>query len=795
LSGPEADAQRFRFFDAVAALLGEIGAEVPVVLVFDDLQWADRPTLQLLRHLVRAPAPRRVLYIGTYRESEISDRHPLHELIGDLRREGTLRRLELTGLAESEVGELVAELASAPASESFVHALAGETEGNPFFIEEVVRHIRDTSGALSEEVTLEEAGVPDGVREVTARRLRRLTEPTRAVLLVASVIGREFDYDVLQAVVSQSGDELVEALEEGVEARVLREAGHVGRYGFTHALVRATLYDSISQLRRARLHGRVGEALVRLRGGDLDPHLAMLAHHFAQAAPVERPDRAIDFALAAARRADRMLAWEEAAQHYRAALRARELAGAVDDHVRGELLLALGASEDRAGLEEEARETFQSAIRTARQLGDPVLLSRGALGVAGPWSALSRSDPGRVSLLEEALEALSDEDSPLRARLLARMSLELYYAGEPELRLALSEEAMQIARRVGDPRTLAICLDARHYALWLPENVEERLEVAAELRRVAAETGDPELELQGAGWTIIDLMELGDIEGVDIQIAAASKLAEALHRPIWLWWTSLFRASRAQLAGNFDEAERLTQETLAIGQRGQAENALHYYAQAMFNIRREQGRLAEVEGAVRGFIELYPAIPAWRAALSLLLVELGRPDEARAEFEKVAEGGFAAFPRDANWLIAITVTAEVCGALADPVHAEELYALLEPYAGRNVIVGRNATCNGSASRLLGVLATARGEYALAERHFEEAQRMHTDMGARPWHARTQVAYAEMLLTRRGPGDVERATQMLADAILVADALGMVVLAERARRLVPTQGGEPVRTRS
>src|SRR3954451_7433119 len=196
MSGTEADAQRFRFFDAVAALVGEIGAESPLVLVFDDLQWADRPTLQLLRHLVRAPAPRRALFVGTYRESEISDRHPLHELIGDLRREGTLRRLELTGLAEPEVGELVADLASAPATESFVQALHGETEGNPFFIEEVVRHIRDTAGALTETVTLDQAGVPDGVREVTARRLRRLSENARAVLLVASVIGREFDYDV-----------------------------------------------------------------------------------------------------------------------------------------------------------------------------------------------------------------------------------------------------------------------------------------------------------------------------------------------------------------------------------------------------------------------------------------------------------------------------------------------------------------------------------------------------------------------------------------------------------------------
>ncbi len=784
LTGPEADAQRFRFFDAVAALIGEIGVDTPVALVFDDLQWADRPTLQLLRHLVRAPAPRRVLFLGTYRESEISDRHPLHELIGDLRREGTLRRLELGGLAEAEVGELVAELASAPASESFVHALAGETEGNPFFIEEVVRHIRDTSGALSEEITLEEAGVPEGVREVTSRRLRRLSEPTRGVLLVAAVIGREFDYDVLATVVAQTDDELVEALEEGVEARVLREVGHVGRYGFTHALVRATLYDSISQLRRARLHGRVGEALVSLRGGDLDPHLAMLAHHFAQAAPVERPDRAIDFALAAARRADRMLAWEEAAQHYRAALRARELSGAVDDHVRGELLLALGTSEERAGLEEEARSTFTAAITTARQLGDPVLLSRGVLGVAGPWSALSRSDPERVSLLDEALGELPDEDSPLRARLLARLSLELYYAGEPELRVSLSEDAVAIARRIGDMRTLATCLDARHYALWLPENVEERLEVAAELRRVAEATGDPELELQGAGWTIIDLMELGDIDGVDIQIAAASKLAEALHRPIWLWWTSLFRGARAQLDGRFDDAERIAQETLAIGQRGQAENALHYYAQAMFNIRREQGRLAEVEGAVRGFIELYPAIPAWRSALALMLVELGRPDEARAEFDEVAGGGFSAFPRDANWLIAVTLMAEVCGALGDAGRAPDLYRLLEPYAGRNVIVGRNATCNGSASRLLGILAAAMGTWELAEQHFDEAQRMHASMGARPLHARTQITYAEMLLARRAAGDAERAAEMLADAILVCDALGMVVLAERARRLVP-----------
>jgi hypothetical protein len=770
------DGRRLRFFDAVAALLGQAGEQGPLVLVFDDLHWADRPTLQLLRHLVRAPQQHRALLLGTYREAELEPGHPLLELIADVRREGVLRRLELGGLGEEEVAELVSVLGVPSAEPAFVQALHAETEGNPFFIEEVVRHLRG-SGTLS----LAEAGVPDGVREVTARRLRRLDTESRQALQVAAVIGREFDYDVLAAVAPLEEEALIGALEEGVEARVLRETGRVGRYAFTHALVRATLYDGLSQLRRARMHGRVGEAIARLRSVDLDPHLPQLAYHFAQAAPVEQPDRAIDFALAAARRADRQLAWEEAAQHYRAALRARELTGAFDDPVRAELLLAQGASEDRAGMESEARATFQTAAATARVLGDASLLGRAALGHAGQWSVLGRVDETRLALLEEALAALGDEDSPLRARLLARIALELYYSDDPERRLALSEQAVDLARALGDPRTLAVCLDARHYALWRPENVNERLEVAAELRQVAEETGDPELELEGAGWTVVDLLELGDVQGADVQIAAATKLAEALQRPIWLWWSALLRCTRAQLVGDFEEAERLADEALEIGRHGQAENAVNAYWQAMFNIRREQGRLAEVEPSVRRFIELYPRLVAWRAGLALLLVELGRLDEARAEFEALAG---SEMPRDANWLIGVTLLAEVCGALGDGSRAEPLYELLEPYAGRNVVVGRAATCNGAAARLLGTLAAAMRSWELAEGHFISALAMHERMGARPWVARTQLAYAEMLLTRRRRGDKARACELLAEAVANADALGMGVVAKRARDLVP-----------
>ena len=488
--------------------------------------------------------------------------------------------------------------------------------------------------------------MPEGVREVTGRRLARLGRAgPRRCSPTAAVIGREFDFDVLEEVGPLRGDELVAALEEAVAARVLREdAERVGRYAFGHALMRATLYDGLSALRRARLHSRVGEALIARRGAQLDPHLGQLAHHFALAAPVERPERAVDFALAAGRRADRLLAWEEAAGHYAAALRARELAGAPEDRLRCELLLALGASQERAGAP-EMRATFAARRRrrrarsaTRRCSGAP----RSATPAAGRSSGAWRRTWRRCSRRRSARSAPRTRRCARGCSPGSRWSstTRATPTGGSRCRRRRSRWRAGSATRSRSP----ICLDARHYALWRPETVQERLEVASELRRIAEAVGDHELELEGAGWTVVDLLELGDVAGADIQIAAASRLAAALHRPLYEWWTSLFRCARAQLDGRFDEAERLAGETLAIGRRGQAENAVHVYAQAMFNIRREQGRLAEVEEAVRGFIAKYPAVPAWRCTLALLHLELGREDAARAEFEALAARGLRHAP-------------------------------------------------------------------------------------------------------------------------------------------------------
>ena len=296
--------------------------------------------------------------------------------------------------------------------------------------------------------------------------------------------------------------------------------------------------------------------------------------------------------------------------------------------------------------------------------------------------------------------------------------------------------------------------------------------MASELRRIAEAVGDHELELEGAGWTVVDLLELGDVAGADIQIAAASRLAAALHRPLYEWWTALFRCARAQLDGRFDEAERLADETLAIGRRGHAENAVHVYAQAMFNIRREQGRLGEVRGR-RGAASsrMYPAVPAWRCSLALLHLELGREDAARAEFEALADAGLrhAAARRE----------------LADRDHAagrglrprrrrgaaprsctrrwRPTRGATSSWAGRRRATARPRARSGCSPR-------CRGEWARAERHFADALAMHAAMGARP----VRGAHAARL---GGDGAGARARRRRrrsgsAAARAIADELGM-----------------------
>ena len=529
-----------------------------------------------------------------------------------------------------------------------------------------------------------------------------------------------------------------------------------------------------------RLHRQIGEVLEELHGADLESHLPQLAYHFFEGAQGGDVDKAIDYATRAGERALDLLAYEEAVGHYETALQALELKDKPEEESRCELLLALGEAQLKAGDAPKSRETFQRAADIARRIETPEQLARAALGF-GEVVEVGVVDEVLIGLLEESLGILGEEDSALRAKVLARLAGALLYAASRERRASMSLEAVEMAQRVGDPAALAYVLIGRHFAMWGPENVEDRLVTATEIVRLAEEAGDQARAIMGHTFRLIDLLEMGDIPGVDVEVEAHQQLAEELRQPLYLWSTAQQQAMRALLDGRFEEGEQFAQQALVIGRRVQPETAVQQFGLQMLGLRREQGRLQEIEGQLKSFVERYPAIPGWRCALAYVYSELGRESEARREFERLAANDFADLPRDLVWLPAIAVLSVSCAFLGDADRAATLYDLLLPYAGRTVTAG-SQLCIGSASHQLGLLAATMSRWEEAEKHLEDALEMNAKMGAKPWLAHTQHEYAGMLLRREGPGDREKALALVSEALDAAQELGMKALVEKALAL-------------
>ncbi len=783
----EPEQARFRLFDSITTFLKNASSRQPVVLVLDDLHWADKPSLLLLQFLARELRGARLMVLATYRDVELRRGHPLADALGELARQQLSQRILLRGLTERDVARFIELTAGRTPPEALVAAVYRETEGNPFFVNEIVRLlVADGRLERPEEVKSWSVTIPQGVREVVGRRLNHLSKECNGVLTVASVIGREFGLDALERVSDLSGDRLLEMLEEAVAARVVAEVPRaVGRYSFTHALIRETLYEELTTTRRVRLHRQIGEVLEVLHGDNLEPYLAELAYHFSEGAQGGDVDKAIDYATRAGERATALLAYEDAAGHYQTALQALEARDKPHETQRCELLLALGEAENRAGDRDDAREAFQEAADLARRLDNSERLARAALGFGGEAFVveMGRVDEPLVALLEEALTALGQEDSDLHARVLARLANELYFSEAVERRVSLSREAVEIARRIGDPTALVHALRAKTLFRWEPGIVDTNLADTAEMLRLADQVGDRAIALDGHQWRIYGLLVLGDIDAVDAEIEAHARLAEELRQPFYLWFAALFRAMRSLLDGRFEEGERLATQALAIGQRAQeGPNAAMWFGAQLNAVRQAQGRLGELEAGTKSFVGQYPAVPAWRCALANLYSQLGREAEARKEFERLAESDFDDLPQDGNWLIGISLLCGVCAFLGDTRRAAILYDLLLPFAGQNVVIGLAVSCVGSASLYLGIVAGTMCRWEEAEEHFEDALDSNARLGARPSVAQTQRVYAGMLLARDKPGDREKALELLTQALDTAQELGMKLLVEQALAL-------------
>jgi DNA-binding winged helix-turn-helix (wHTH) protein len=786
-----AEQARFRLFESVTGYLERVSRREPLVLVLDDLHWADKPSLLLLQFLAREMRVMRLLVVGTYRDVELGRQHPLAAVLGELAREAPYRRIALRGLTADEVRRFIEAAAGAPPEPALAAAVYDMTEGNPFFIGEVVRLLAaEGAPAAGSDVTL--AGrLPEGVREAIGRRLSVLSEECNRVLSEASVVGREFDLGVLERVGDVGAERLLEILDEAVAARLLAAVpGRPGSYRFSHGLVRETLYEELSLPLRIRLHRRVGAVLEELHGADPAPHLAELAHHFFQGAPGGDAEKAYAYALRAAERALELLAYEESARHCERALQALDLAAPADAVRRCEVLLRLGEARSRAGERDDARRAFQTAADAARRLGRADLLAHAALGFGGRAEFGAPRDDALLALLDDATRALGEAHPDLRARLLGRLVGTAPHSESMETRDALSREAVALARRVGEPLTLAEALNARHWALLGPDHVAERRTIAAELQGIARRTGDRGWAFMAHNHEYDALLELGEIAAADRELDALAALAEELRQPIERWFVAWFRAGRALADGRFDEAERLIAQGRALGRRAQHPVAEASFGGQMLWLRGERGYRRERErfdDFMESFAFIRRTLPSARrilqAGVASVYVGFEREREARAELDALAAERFADFPRDEHWITTLCILSDVAAFVGDRERAATLYDLLLPFADRNAVHSLIRTSRGAVSYYLGRLAGARQRFAEAQRHFEAALAMNARMGARPLVARVQCDYAGMLLDRGRSQDRRQARELLAACGALARDLGMEWLQERVAELL------------
>ncbi len=769
---------RFRFFDSVTLFLKEASRAQPLVLLLDDLHWADKSSLLLFQFLAREVGDFPILVIGTYRDYEVADDNPLVTVVQD----PLCREIPLRGIGPDEVALLAQSIAKSRVSSEIVARIHRETEGNPFFVGEIVR-LMLTEGQLDLPAGTDKIALPRGVRQVIGKRIRDLSQPCLELLRTASVIGREFSVPLLERVSRVPVESLLETLDEARHAHVLSTTDSVqGNFRFAHALLREVLYDGLATAKRLRLHRSIAEAMENDRNADCnESNLGELAFHFFQAAAFGDAEKAIDYSRRAGDAAVRMLAFEDAIRHYERALEALNLRPGIPDSMHCEIWVKLGNACIMASEPDRARSSFLQAAELSDRIDAAEIHARACFGLSEVTFEYGRIDDRVLNHLESGLAAVGDADSPLRARLLARLSVELCHTRDHRRFLPLSSESIAMARRTGDPGALAYALLKRQWIPFDPEQAQDRLERADEVVEMAYRAGDRALDLEGRIWRIVTLVNLGDIASVDTELEIFEERARAYKQPRFLWRLVRLWALRALMDGRFEEAEALATEAFQTG-RDHAGNAAPAFWIQITQLRLQQGRSSEVLASVDKITERYPNVIPWRCALAHLYIIAGRTESARLEFERIVNTNLDELLQAPSGLISIAYLSEVAFQLKDLERASKLYALMLPYRDLNVETGLGVAAIGSTEHYLGLLATALEHWDAADTHFTRALESNTRMGAWPWVAHTQYSYATMLKGRGHAGDSEKARMLRDRCIESARSLGMKDLLARAESI-------------
>ena len=644
-----------------------------------------------------------MLILATYRDTDLDRSHPLADVLGDLRRERGVTRLDLIGLDAEGVEQLMENAAGHDLDEQALElakAVHTETEGNPFFVGQMLLHLAE-SGLIvqrddrwTSDFALSDVGIPEGIREVVGRRLSRLSDVANNALGWAAVIGPEFDLTIMEAAGGPSGVELLDALDEATQIGVLREvAGAVGRYRFVHALVRSALHDEISTSRRVRMHWSVGEAIETRHGFDVEAHLDALAYHYGEGALAGDPKKAVAVVRRAATKATSELAFEASAGHLDRAVGLLELFDRPDLELRCDLLLDLATALRNAG-DSRRRMTVFAAADVARTLGHPERLARAALILApfGFSTEVGFVGEEALALFEEAVAGVADEPSVLRARLLAATAVELQWGGDIDRRLRLGSEALEMARALGDVPTLNIVLATAWATLDGRDRFAEAwFEIEQEALTVAERAHDPEASLDALHHLIGTQAALGDVAGAGSRLEEVERIADGLRLPRIRWGVLNLRAMLAALTGDLDQAERATMEGIEVGRTSDVtESTITGSAGGLlFGIHYNRGRIGELIPAVEDLVRSQPGAPIWRLGLAAALMRSGRLEDARVPFDWLVADNCARVPYDIYFPQIMCGLGVGClGLDADKAVAASVYDQLLPHAG---------TCSWGAS--------------------------------------------------------------------------------------------------
>jgi class 3 adenylate cyclase/tetratricopeptide (TPR) repeat protein len=773
----DSDSERYLLFAAVVGLLTQVSGEHPVVLVLDDLQWADRGSLQLLNHLVSFQLPIQVLVLATYRDSELSHASALVETLGSLRRQIGVSRIDLSGLDDSGVVTLM-EAASGQTLEDaevdLAHAIHRETDGNPFFVIEVLRHLTET-GAIVQDDTgrwvpselLHEASLPDGVREVIGARVVRLGKRAEEVLAVASVVGRDFDFDLVVTAARATDEEVLQILDASAAAALVRELDSPpGRYSFSHSLIQRTVYEDLGPTRRARVHRRVAEALEDLCGGRPGNRVGELARHWFSATQTQDVDKALQYSRQAADVALASLAPEDALHYYLQALDLLMQIRDPDPIVEMDLKIGIGTTQRQVG-DPAFAQTLLDVGRLAADRGDTERLVRAlTANDRGLVSSVTSVNTDKVELLQRALDQLP-EGHPDRPLLLATLCSEIAFETSLEDRLALAELACAAAEAGGDNATVVRVLNQVSLPCRAPQFLDLSLARSADALARAEGIGDPLLLFIAAAARIPIAINAGDIEEVDRCLAISDELVKRLGQPTFAWGHTFLSATRAQIAGEVDRVEQLANTALQIGtESGEADAFLIFGSQFMV-ANWQRGTMGTLIPLIGQAIADNPGVPGLPAALAVAHLEQGLNDEAQHLLERALES-FAA-PNDGAWLTETTMFAEVAVECGASRAATLLFEALEPWANQFSAIG--ITAEGPVSHYLGGLTTVLARYDEADRFFSDSTESCARTGATYFGARTDLWRGRMLTERGGPGDLEKAQHLLSRALSVATSKG------------------------